>query len=242
MTTPHLESRGSATVAWYRGLEHPYYEDSFRLLPREVPVVGSQDRGELYAVFDGIGGCPQGRSAAIKMADTLTRFYTEPEAFENSLNGMTKLLMAGNQEIYDWGFIPGTQQMRGGCCGSIAWIKEGQLTVFHAGDTSAIQLCGDSHRQLSRADQFDSYLVTRFFGQGKRLELSVTTTEIEPLDQILLYSDGVSKVIGFEEAIDIVSPFEDPKRRARALAHRARVQGSRDDITVLCAEVADEEE
>ncbi len=243
MQEPHLEIRGeAAVVAWYKGKSHQHYEDSFRLLPREVPVVGSQDRGEIYAVFDGIGGCPMGRSSAIKMADTLTRFFTEPENFANSVSGLTRLLMEGNQEIYDWGFIPGSNHMKGGCCGSVAWIKDNLLTVFHAGDTSALHLAGDNYVCLSKADQYDAYLVTKCFGQGPDLEMHITTATVEPFDQVLLYSDGVSKVIGTKEALDLVNQFDEPKRRAAVLARNARARGSRDDITVLCAEIPDDQE
>ncbi len=239
---PRIDVRGTAVVAWYKGLDHKYYEDSFRLLSRDVPVVGALDRGEIYAVFDGIGGHPMGQSSAIKMADTLTRFYTEPENFENSINGLTQLLMEGNQEVYDWGFVPGTNRLKGGCCGSIAWIKDNLLTVFHAGDTSALHLTFDNHIRLSKADQFDAYLVTKCFGQGRTLKMDINSVKVEPYDQILLYSDGISKVISTEEGLDIINKFDDPKNRAATLARSARNRGARDDITVLCAEIPDDEE
>ena len=53
---PRINVRGTAVVAWYKGLAHKYYEDSFRLLSRDVLVVGALGRGEIYAVFDGMGG------------------------------------------------------------------------------------------------------------------------------------------------------------------------------------------
>ena len=239
---PQIDSRGTAAIAWYKGRTHRFYEDSFRLLNRDVPVVDHHLRGEIYAVFDGIGSAPKGQSAAIAMADALLSFFTEPETFENSINGLKKLLHVENLKINDWGFIPGSTRPIGGCCGSIAWCHNDCLTIFHAGDTTALHLSGDRYTRLSIAHQNSADVITRYFGQGQKLEIDISSTPIEPYDQILLYSDGISKVLCTEEVMDIIMQFEDPKRRATTLASVARAKGSGDDITVLCAEIPDEDE
>jgi hypothetical protein len=67
--TTAVDRRNSAAVAHLKGTKHRIYEDSFRILPCEVPLVESLNRGELFAVFDGIGSAPEGRNAAQFMAD-----------------------------------------------------------------------------------------------------------------------------------------------------------------------------
>jgi hypothetical protein len=70
------EVKGCAAVAWLPGIAHKYYEDRYRLLPKTVPLVGSQDQGELFAIFDGIGGVPKGRQDAQEMSDSFLRFLS----------------------------------------------------------------------------------------------------------------------------------------------------------------------
>jgi len=59
-----VDRRKSAAVAHLRGTKHQFYEDSFRMLSRDVPLVENRNRGEIFAVFDGIGSAPEGRHAA----------------------------------------------------------------------------------------------------------------------------------------------------------------------------------
>ena len=242
MQEPRLEIRGPAVVAWYKGKSHRIYEDSFRLLPRAVPVVGAQNRGELFAVFDGIGGAEKGHSAAVAMADALTGFYTRPEQYENSAAGVLRLLMDANQEIHEWGNSPGTDRPLGACCGSIVHIKGEEMAVFHVGDTTAILLNGEDHIVLTKAHQSGPHQILRYFGQGEHLKIDITTVKVEPYDLVLLYSDGISKLIDAKESLDIITKFDDPGQSARALARKACQKGSPDDITVLLAEILDEEE
>lgn len=64
-----VDRRKSAAVAHLKGTKHRIYEDSFRMLPRVVPLVESLNRGKIFAVFDGIGSAPEGRHAGQFMAD-----------------------------------------------------------------------------------------------------------------------------------------------------------------------------
>lgn len=66
-----VEERGRAAVAWARGVSHDRYEDRYRLLTDAVPLVARLGRGELVAVFDGVGGLRPGMRSAQAMADGL---------------------------------------------------------------------------------------------------------------------------------------------------------------------------
>jgi len=72
---------------------------------------------------------------------------------------------------------------------------------------------------------FDACLVTKCFGQGRNLKIDTNSVKVEPYDQILLYSDGISKVINTEEGLDIINQFDDPKNRAATLAQNTRDRG-----------------
>ena len=51
-------------------------EDRYRLLGSHVPLVAKAKQGQIFAVFDGIGGAPMGRDAAQSMCDSLVDFFT----------------------------------------------------------------------------------------------------------------------------------------------------------------------
>lgn len=127
-----VDRRQSSAVAFLKGTKHRFYEDSFRMLPREIPLVESRNRGEIFAVFDGIGSAPEGRHAAQLMADYLIEFYRSPGEYPASLEGIQSLLLKGNIEINEWGFKTGTDIPMGGCAGTVTWIIGETLYVFHA--------------------------------------------------------------------------------------------------------------
>lgn len=166
------EKKGSAAVAWLKGTKHRFYEDRYRMLPKDVPLVGRQKRGELFAVFDGIGSAPEGRRAAQEMSDYLLRFYQETEKRASSWEGVRQLLFEVNQAIYDWGFMPGTNRPLGGCAGTVIWITEGDLFVFHAGDTIAFLIREGEITQITRLHEMNGGIY-RYFGMGVNLEIDV---------------------------------------------------------------------
>ena len=230
------ERKGLAAVAWHTGTTHRLYEDRYRLLSREIPLVGKQKRGEVFAVFDGIGGAPKGREAAQQMSDCLIRFYEDPSTFSPSPEGFHRLLMEANLAIYDWGMMPGTDRPLGGCAGTVAWLWGQTLNVFHAGDTMAILIRGGEAKQLTKLHEAGKVMF-RYFGFGPDLQIDLTQHHLEESDRILLVSDGVTKVYHPIEAAMVVEEHNDISKGAAELARRSRARGSKDDITVLLIEV-----
>jgi serine/threonine protein phosphatase PrpC len=114
------EKRGSSAVAWLKGSKHSFYEDRYRLLSKEIPLFTDQVRGELFAVFDGIGSATKGRDAAQEMADCLVKFYREPTEYSPSWEGLRHLFFETNILIHNWGCQAGTEIPLGGCAGTIA--------------------------------------------------------------------------------------------------------------------------
>ena len=240
MSLVRCEQKGRAAVAWLKGSKHKFYEDRYRILTREAPLVQRQQRGEIFAVFDGISSEKGGRSAAQKMSDRLLSFYKEQDWYPPSLEGLQQILLESNNTIHAWGTLPGPAQMTGGCAGTVVWIHENRLVSFHAGDTVALLLRGKKAEQFTDLHELDNALY-RFFGMGHGLALDIKIFELQELDRVLLLSDGVTKVIHPREAGGLVTAMlaeqGDPGRAARGLAEIARRRGSTDDITVLLIEV-----
>jgi serine/threonine protein phosphatase PrpC len=233
-----LETKGMASVTWGKGTKHKFYEDRYRILSKDIPLVGEQDRGELFAVFDGIGSAPKGRQAAQEMADILLNFFLRAESHELSLEGVEKLLLQGNESIHQWGFMEGTDVPQGGCAGTVAWLYHENLSLFHAGDTSAVLIQNRGNTlKLTRDHQAENGAIYRYFGLGPILQLEKASLQVEELDRILLLTDGVIKVIHPLEAAESIKRHDDIGRAAKTLAQQAFQKGSIDDITVLVIEI-----
>jgi serine/threonine protein phosphatase PrpC len=230
------EVRGPAAVAWLKGTQHRFYEDRFRLLPESIPLVARSKRGSIFSVFDGIGGAPEGMRSAQHMADILLRFYQECDSYADSASGLHRLLDAANREINGWGAIHGTDRPLGGCAGTVAWIRGNALHVFHAGDTVGFLIRAGRPISLTRQHEKDG-AIYRYFGLGPNLKIDSCRLTLEDGDRILIFSDGVTKVMHPATAVDIVCESNDIADAATRLVRLSRLKGSPDDITVLMTRV-----
>lgn len=243
----NTERKGNAAVSWLKnakGSGKPY-EDRYRLLSKDIPLVGKSGRGELFAVLDGIGGAPRGMQAAQAVADSLLDFYRRPEEILADSNGLHQLLLQANQSINDWGCVEGTDYPLGGAAGTIAWVQEQRLTLFHAGDTTGILLRQNQMpRVLTSVHEFDGG-ISRYFGLGRKLEIEVKSEQLEDGDLVLLMSDGVTKVFSTTEAANLVQEIYnktgDVGEAVQELVVRSRSKKSIDDITALVLVIMDED-
>jgi serine/threonine protein phosphatase PrpC len=239
----NCETKGSAAVAWLKGTKHKFYEDRYRLLSREIPLVALQGRGELFAVFDGIGSAPKGMSAAQEMCDRLLSFYRSPERYHFSHKGIEALLHEANCTIHDWGFMQGTDRPLGGCAGTVAWVHENRVCLFHAGDTAAILVRDGDARQLTSVHEANGGIF-RYFGLGEKLKIDMESLSLAEGDLLLLVSDGITKAFHPVEAArlahTVFSETGSIAAAAKELVGRSRSKGSSDDITVLLIEIPDE--
>ncbi len=231
----HVERKGTTAVASAQGRDHERYEDRFRLLCEPVPVVCEVDRGEILAVFDGIGGAPEGMAAAQHMADSLVSFFKSPNYDPPTAQALHGLLMTANQEIYDWGLMPESNRPLGGCAGTIAWLHDDRLYLFHAGDTVAWV---KTFKQWTACTTVHGTgkMLHRYFGLGSTLEIDLRSQALDDVERILLVSDGITKVMSQPEITALVDEERDIGRAVEKLASRAQVKGSGDDITALIVE------
>lgn len=224
------ETRGNAAISWLPSPHHPY-EDRFRLLSRDVPLVAQKDIGEIYAVFDGVGSAPKGMAAAQTMADCLVRFYTEPTV------DLSNLLYDTNKVIHSLGFIEGSDRTLGACAGTVALIQGNEVTILHAGDTVGILLRSNKRPQVLTPLQEHGGAIYSYFGIGQVLEIEITRVHLEYDDLLLLLTDGVTKAFHVLDAGNmILDRYERTGSCATAiteLVELSRRRGSSDDITVL---------
>lgn len=236
-----VERRGPAAVAWLKGSKHRFYEDRYRILNRNAPLVQQRQRGEVFAVFDGISSEEGGMRAAQEMCDRLSSFFREPDRYPASAESLQGILLEGNNAIYGWGKEnAGPYHVTGGCAGTVVWIHKNWLISYQAGDTVALLLRDGRSEQLTELHEINNALY-RFFGLGPELNLDISRWELQETDRILLLTDGVTKVINPRKAGDFINTsleeLDDLDKAVRGLAEQARGLGSTDDITVLLIEV-----
>jgi PPM family protein phosphatase len=241
----NTERKGSATVSWLKNAKGNLkpYEDRYRLLSKDIPLVARSGRGELFAVLDGIGSVPLGMRAAQAMSDCLVRFFKEPEEFAPNSKELARLLYETNMVVNAWGCMKGTDRPLGGCAGTVARINDDLLTIFHAGDTVGILIRQDQPpRVLTSVHEYDNG-ISRYFGMGRKLEIEVKSERLEEGDLILLFSDGVSKAYSTTEAanlvLEIFDKTGDSGTAAQELVIRSRSKRSADDITAMVIEVGE---
>lgn len=232
-----IEKRQGVAVSWSKGTKHRFYEDRYRILSRDVPLVAPAGRGEIFAVFDGIGSAPRGMSAAQEMADWMARFYREPAAYPANIEGLLGLMEAANLAIYDWGFMTGSDRPLGGCAGSVVWLMDDELTFFHAGDTTVILIRYGYGKEITYPHQSPDGAIFRYFGLGPGLQIDMGRISMEESDRILLISDGITKVMDVFEITTCVEGHIAIDKAVDALIRQALARRATDDLTALLVQV-----
>jgi PPM family protein phosphatase len=228
-----IEQRGRATVGCMRGRTHTYYEDRFRLLTREVPLVAEAERGEILAVFDGIGGLRQGMHAAQHMADLLIEFFEHSELHAPEPGGLAALLLRGSREIRGWGPDPETGDPAGGCVGTLAWLNEGSVHLFHLGDSEGWLSRGPGLADRVTETHGSGHALTQFFGLNVDPSIQVASFAFTPGMRLLLTSDGVRNARITEQVTRILGERKAPRISVQEICGAAVAANPPDDITVL---------
>lgn len=193
MTPVTFEHRGNATVAWQKGPRHKFYEDRFRLLCHPIPLIAQANRGEIFAVLDGVGSAPKGMAAAQEVCDGLVRFFDTNHQVSTGKGLLDSILANANETIHRWGFMEGTTRPDGACAGTIVWIDVKWLAhIFHVGDTTALLIRDGLAQVLTTVHQNSDGHLSNYFGMPT-LQLQTQLIQLEEGDRLLIFSDGIGK-------------------------------------------------
>ena len=79
------------------------------------------------------------------------------------------------------------------------------------------------------------HALTRGVGVSPSIEADVSMIKIQPMDEILLCSDGLNKMLSDEDILDIVKTLrsQPPEQQCQALIEEANVRGGLDNTTVV---------
>jgi serine/threonine protein phosphatase PrpC len=228
-----IEQRGRATVGYMKGHSHAFYEDRFRLLTKEVPLVADAARGELLAVFDGIGGLRVGMHAAQHMADLLVEFFEEPTKHAPDQDGLRALLVRGSQEIRLWGDDSQTGKPMGGCVGTVAWFNRERACLFHLGDSEGwISTKPGQAEKITETHSFGRAL-TQFYGSAFDPKIQAASFDFKLGMRLLLASDGLRNAGLVDDMINLVGERLPPRQAVEAICTAAISARAYDDVTAL---------
>ncbi len=220
-------------------------EDSFLVRPNKG----------VFAVADGVGGLPHGALAsllAVQNFDALVREETQCKGTED----FRTLVHLIHSNIIECGRIVGGQHGIGTTFSGVRFLKDGFLFA-HVGDSSILifnRREGDlsqvssthtlaaeliaKHGEEAAADMPEHYhhTLTRCLGQDIDFEVEVGHHAVETGDKIILCSDGLTNMVGYDE-ISSMCAKSDPKYLVDELIDLANQNGGIDNTTVVCVQV-----
>lgn len=135
------------------------------------------------------------------------------------------------------------------------------VTIAHIGDSrcyllreGALTQLTDDHSlvnelvktgEISKADAEyhpRKNVLTKALGTDKRVQIDARTFEVDPGDQILLCSDGLSNKVEEENLIHILTQTTAPEEKVTELIQTANDNGGEDNITAVLLEISSQPE
>lgn len=217
------------------------------------------------AVADGMGGHQAGEVAS-KMAIDLLESLTTRQSMPTTDEEWRELIQAVNKAVLDAGRFD--RRRRGmGTTLTLTALIDNRLVVVHVGDSRAYLLRDGQVQQLTEDHSLVQSLVstgtiteeeamrhssrnviTSAIGIDKIPRIDVMRYAVQPLDVVIVCTDGLSGLVTDEEiqalATETIAglndPLASPQAVADALVSKALERGGSDNITVLVGLVMSE--
>ena len=227
-----------------------YCHGSFKLSARspQEELISSPEGSEfLFGVFDGMGGEAHGEECAMLCATTLSQFQGREQPFE-----APAFYQKANEVVCA---LEQRTQETGGSTAAVAQVRGNRVFASNAGDSRVYHLRGRELKCLTRdhtryqqmieagvpdPDPAERHVLTKFIGLDNRRPLTpnfAVSVKLEEGDRIILCSDGITGVLSDEQITETLSQPKLPEVVGRALVQQALDAGSRDNVTMVLAEV-----
>ncbi len=243
-TAPDIDFGGDCDI----GTVREENQDSIRLPDPRLPL----ERGLLFGLADGMGGCAHGKLASSLALDVLfDHFYGGGNSISKSLG---RGIETANTEVFKT--AQGLGPARMGTTLTAVGIRGGELCVGHVGDSRAY-LVRDGMATCLTNDHTDvgelvrmkvlspdkvrthaqRSLLNRAVGLGLFVRPDVREMKLRDGDKIILCSDGLWSVIEDQELGSIAASPDPVEFSTRKLVKAAIERGSDDNISVIVVHV-----
>lgn len=225
-----------------------------------VGVFSNQDHLTFTIVADGIGG-HQGGDVASSMAVSHIGYHFEQTAFNQPMdvvNWLSKQVKNENDQI-----IKKANQFKNlqgmGTTVVAATFFDDQMIVANIGDSRAylqrdgqfVQLTEDHSlvNELVKKGEITEQeaknhpqknIITRTLGISPDADIDAKLYQLQPNDQILLCTDGLSNVVSDDQIKAVLSQSISTKEKCQTLIQMANDAGAPDNVTVLIAKNSQE--
>ncbi len=212
-----------------------------------------RDGALLLIVADGMGGHAGGATASRVAVQTMERIFASSDS--GPAETLVRALEAANAEVY--GAAQADTSLAGMGTTGVALLvgADGRAWVGNVGDSRAYRLRAGQLEQLTLDHSLVAELqrrgmltaeeamvhprrneVLRSLGVEPEVDADVEEVELEPGDQILLCSDGLSGVVSDAEIAGVMDR-EPPEAAVRQLVDAANARGGPDNVTVQIARI-----
>ncbi|MDK8263230.1 MULTISPECIES: bifunctional protein-serine/threonine kinase/phosphatase [Pseudomonas] len=194
-------------------------------------------KGHLFALADGVSGCPDGGLAARATLQALAQdYYSTPETWPVA-QALERLLLAQNR----WLQAAGNGQPLLTTLTALV-IRGRRYTLAHVGDCRAYRWHGDRLSCLTVDHVWQQagmqHVLTRALGLENHLVVDFREGELEAGETLLLVSDGVWAALGEDSMRRIlVDGVAELEATAQALVAGALHAGGQDNASALLVRV-----
>lgn len=246
------ESRLKTALKTDRGKIRQHNEDDAGIFTEKNGLV-------LAVVCDGMGGHLAGDVASRMAVSALRDIWEEteevPASPAESEAWLKEQISAVNQKLFD--HSRAHEECQGMGTTVVCALYTGKtLTVAHIGDSRCYLLQGGNFVQLTEDHSLVNELVrtggiskedaehhprknvlTKALGTDPEVKVEAHTFEIEPGDQVLLCSDGLTNKVDDETLKDMLTALSSAEEKADQLVQLANDNGGEDNITVALMEL-----
>ena len=193
---------------------------------------GSESRGVIYAVADGVSTGGMGDWASDVVVQRLRQFYERDS--EPGIETLTEII----GEI-DWE-LRGQEGGKAACTLAAIWVHQAQVHLFQVGDSHVFRVRGEEVHKITKGDLESDKGLNHFLGMGPAVAEVMYTVSgpVQAGDVFVLATDGVTGVISADDLPTLWARCgRDPAACAEAIMGSVARGHVDDDATVLVAMV-----
>jgi PPM family protein phosphatase len=214
----------------------------------------------VFAVADGMGGHLAGEVASATALEPIEELDGKvfPDATE-AVSALREAVVAANDRVSR--MAADEPSYRGmGTTLTATMIEGRRVHIAHVGDSRAYLLRNGHFSQLTDDHTLVQHLVdegqitreeaathpqrsiiTRAIGVSREVDVDSMSLDLEPGDQLLLCSDGLTGVVEDEVIESELTPDVEPQEALDRLVERANAAGGPDNITIVILKVTADE-
>jgi protein phosphatase len=240
--------------------------DKGRVRPTNEDCYGIDEALRLCIVADGMGGHNAGEVASsmavqaiLKCVRTATIDSAWPFGFDASVSPTSNLLATAvhvaNQQVFDAASATPAYAGMGTTIVAVQ-VREGMLSIAHAGDSRLYLFAGGELRQMTDDDSWLAavlsqdpkadlnllkqhpmrHALTNVIGSRAKTLVHIRELQLKGGERLVMTTDGVHGSIETLQLTRLIEHADDPRELATNLVDVALASGSRDNCTAIVAD------